>query len=110
MRTGIPASGNTVAVVLDASKLYARIHIPAGIRNQITAGAAAEIRIDGYPEPFAGRLRWVSADAAFTPYFALSQHDRSRLSYVAEVDLTGEDADRLPIGVPVQVTFPGLLP
>ena len=51
-----------------------------------------------------------AADAAFTPYFALSQHDRSRLSYVAEIDLTGEETERLPVGIPVQVTFPDLEP
>jgi len=51
-----------------------------------------------------GTVRWVSADASFTPYFALTEHDRSRLSYLAEVDLPG--ASHLPSGVPLQVDFP----
>ena len=49
-------------------------------------------------------MRWVSADASFTPYFALTEHDRSRLSYLAEVDVP--DAAELPSGVPLEVDFP----
>ena len=51
-----------------------------------------------------GTVRWVSADASFTPYFALTEHDRSRLSYLAEIDLPG--AAGLPSGVPLQADFP----
>ncbi|GAG92015.1 unnamed protein product, partial [marine sediment metagenome] len=40
----------------------------------------------------------------FTPYFALTEHDRSRLSYLAEVDVP--DASSLPSGVPLEVDFP----
>jgi HlyD family secretion protein len=51
-----------------------------------------------------GTVRWVSADASFTPYFALTEHDRSKLSYLAEVDLP--EASSLPSGVPLEVDFP----
>lgn len=105
-----PAPGRTVAVVLDSSRLYARVHVPADVRNRLRSGARAEIRVDGYTDPLPGTLRWVSSDAAFTPYYALSQHDRTRLSYVAEVDVTGDLREQPPVGVPVQVTFPELTP
>ena len=50
-------------------------------------------------------MRYVSSEAAFTPYYALTQEDRGRLSYLAEVTLTDElAAARLPSGVPVEVT------
>jgi HlyD family secretion protein len=39
-------------------------------------------------------VRWVSSEAAFTPYFALTERDRGRLSYVAKVDI-GEFHQRL---------------
>jgi HlyD family secretion protein len=86
------------------------VHVPADVRNRLRSGARAEIRVDGFPDPFPGTLRWVASDAAFTPYYALSQHDRTRLSYVAEVDVTADHRDGLPVGVPVQVTFPDLAP
>ena len=52
-------------------------------------------------------MRYVSAEASFTPYYALTQKDRSRLSYLAEVTLDDARAARLPAGVPVQVHMPG---
>jgi len=51
-----------------------------------------------------GTVRWVSTDASYTPYFALTEHDRSRLSYLAEIDLP--DASSLPSGLPLEVDFP----
>jgi HlyD family secretion protein len=100
-----PPPGAVVAVLLADGPPWARVHVPAPVRLRLRAGAAAHVRIDGFDEPFEGRLRTISHDAAFTPYFALSQRDRSRLSYLAEVDVTSPAAHELPTGVPVEVTF-----
>ena len=100
-----PPRGAPVAILLAAEPTYARVFIPEPLRTRITSGTRAEVAIDGYERSFPAAVRWVSADAAFTPYFALTQHDRSRLTYVAEIDLTASDAHELPVGVPVQVRF-----
>jgi HlyD family secretion protein len=63
-------------------------------------------RVDGIAEPLAGTVRYISAEAAFTPYYALTQKDRTRLSYLAEVTLDDARAAALPAGIPVQVTLP----
>ncbi len=102
-----PPIGATVAIVLDSGRAYARVHVSEPLRAQLSPGSSAEIWLDGSDAPMAGSLRWISAEAAFTPYFALNQHDRSRLSYLAEVDVDGENHS-LPIGVPVEVTFPDI--
>jgi HlyD family secretion protein len=62
------------------------------------------VRIDGSSKTLTGTVRWVSADASFTPYFALTEHDRARLSYLAEIDVPA--ASSLPSGVPLEVDFP----
>ena len=59
--------------------------------------------MDGEAHRFGGTVRYVSAEASFTPYYALTQKDRSRLSYLAEVTLDDPRAADLPTGVPVQV-------
>ena len=100
-----PAPGTTIAVVLDSSRTYARVYVPEHLRTRATPGASIEVRIDGEDEAFSGRVRWVSSDATFTPYFALTEHDRSRLSFLAEIDIP--DAAHLPSGVPLQADFPG---
>ena len=52
--------------------------------------------------PLDGQIRWVASEAAFTPYFALTEHDRGRLTFQAKIDLDVE-GQRLPDGVPVKV-------
>ena len=47
-------------------------------------------------------MRTVSQEAAFTPYYALTERDRGRLSYVAKIDLEGEVARALPTGLPLE--------
>jgi HlyD family secretion protein len=99
-----PTPGATVAVILDARRTYARIYVPAQQRAAIVPGTRLRVSVDGVPEPLTGTVRWVSADASFTPYFALTEHDRSRLAYLAEVDL--EEAEGLPSGVPLEASVP----
>ena len=100
-----PQIGATIAVILDGSRTYARIYVPEPLRASVQPGEQLDVHIDGNDRTFAGNVRWVSADATFTPYFALTEHDRSRLSYLAEVDIP--DASALPSGVPLEVDFPG---
>ncbi|NNK99005.1 MAG: HlyD family efflux transporter periplasmic adaptor subunit [Xanthomonadales bacterium] len=99
-----PLAGATIGVVLDSSRTYARIYVPETLRSSVQPGRKLDVRIDGQERVFEGTVRWVSADASFTPYFALTEHDRSRLSYLAEVDVPG--ASSLPSGVPLEVDFP----
>ena len=99
-----PAAGSTIAVLLDDSRVYARIYVPEYLRATVQPGEKVSVRIDGVAEPMPGTVRWVSTDASFTPYFALTEHDRSRLSYLAEVDIPG--ASDLPSGIPVVVLQP----
>jgi HlyD family secretion protein len=99
-----PQIGATVTVILDSSRTYARIYVPEPLRASVQPGKQLAVRIDGNDQTLTGIVRWVSADASFTPYFALTEHDRSRLSYLAEVDVP--DASSLPSGLPLEVDFP----
>lgn len=97
-----PNPGQPIFIVLGGQQTYARVFVPEEVRVDISAGTKARVHVDGLAEPLAGRVRWVSSDAAFTPYYALTERDRSRLTYVAKVDIT-EEHTRLPDGVPVEV-------
>jgi HlyD family secretion protein len=84
---------------------YARIHVPEPLRAGVTAGSRVAVSIDGVEGVLDGTVRFISAEAAFTPYYALTQKDRARLSYLAEIDIDDPRAATLPVGVPVQVTL-----
>jgi HlyD family secretion protein len=64
-----------------------------------------QVRIDGVAGPLSGTVRYISAEASFTPYFALTQKDRTRLSFLSEITVDDPKAASLPAGVPVQVTL-----
>ncbi|MGD8346014.1 MAG: HlyD family efflux transporter periplasmic adaptor subunit [Lysobacterales bacterium] len=100
-----PVPGATVAVLLDASRVFARVYVPAELRAAVQPGEKVDVWIDGVEGVQRGTVRWVSSDASFTPYFALTQHDRSRLSYLAEIDLP--NASDLPSGLPLEAAPPG---
>ncbi|MEX1266885.1 MAG: HlyD family efflux transporter periplasmic adaptor subunit, partial [Woeseia sp.] len=97
-----PQPAQPLVVLLTGAQPYARIYVPEEQRIHVRPGMAARVHVDGLDDIIDGRVRWVASDAAFTPYFALTQHDRGRLTYPAKVDLDYE-GPRLPDGVPVEV-------
>ncbi len=97
-----PRPGAVVAVLLAEGAPYARVYVPEPLRARVAPGVVAEVRVDGVAEPLRGRFRWVSHEAAFTPYFALTERDRSRLAYLAEIELGEARARELPTGLPLE--------
>jgi HlyD family secretion protein len=102
-----PQPGTTVAVLLDKASTYARIYVPEHLKGRLNNGTVLEIRLDGTEGTHRGKVRWVSSDASFTPYFALTEHDRSRLSFLAEVEI--DDAAAWPVGLPLEAWMPGTI-
>jgi HlyD family secretion protein len=102
-----PPAGAPVAVMLADGTPYARVYVPEPLRASYTAGARVQLRVDGVQQPLTGTVRYVSAEASFTPYNSLTQKDRTRLSYLAEITVDDPKAADLPSGIPVQVTLGG---
>jgi HlyD family secretion protein len=100
-----PPVGAVVAVLLADEAPYARVYVPEEIRARVVPGARATIRIDGVDGEFSGRVRSVSHEAAFTPYYALTERDRGRLTYLTKIDLDGEAARELPTGLPLEAAL-----
>lgn len=94
-----------LAILLAGTAPYARVYILETARTQLHIGQTLRVHVDGYTTPFDGKLRWVSQDPAFTPYYGLNSRDRALLMYLAEIDLP-ENAKELPSGLPVQVDIP----
>ncbi len=97
-----PQPAQPIVVMLTGPQPYARVYVPEAQRIHVRPGMAARIHVDGMDDVVKGQVRWIASDAAFTPYFALTQHDRGRLTYAAKIDLDYE-GPRLPDGVPVEV-------
>ena len=98
-----PAAGAPLIVMLADGTPYARVYVPEPLRTKFLPGTRIHVHVDGRDAELNGVVRFVSAEAAFTPYYALTQEDRSRLSYLAEIDLEESAAAEVPTGMPVQV-------
>jgi HlyD family secretion protein len=99
-----PAIGDVVAVLLGGSQPHARVYVPEQYRVGIAPGDTIQVAVDGLENVLTGTVRRIASDAAFTPYFSLTENDRSRLTFIAEITLP-ELPSRLPDGVPVEVVF-----
>ena len=101
-----PPTGAPIVVMLADGTPYARVYVPEPLRARFIPGRKVAVSMDGIASPLEGTVRYVSAEATYTPYYALTQKDRSRLSYLAEISVTDPQAAKLPAGVPVQVRVP----
>jgi HlyD family secretion protein len=97
--------GSPLAILLAGKAPFARIYVPEPSRVNLQTGDSLLVHVDGLERSINGRLRWISSEPAFTPYYALNQEERARLMYLAEVQLPDSEA-QLPNGVPVQVELP----
>ena len=102
--------GAPLAILLAGDAPYARVYVPEPIRVDVKVGDSARVfvhgrEVDGREHALAGKVRMIRSEPGFTPYFALIGKDAARLSYLAEIELTGTDARSLPAGLPVRVEF-----
>ncbi|MCK2184648.1 HlyD family secretion protein [Halomonas getboli] len=98
-----PPAGATLVSLLVGEAPYARFFVPAGRRASLDVGDALRVHVEGIAEPFDAVLEHIRREPAFTPFYALSGEDASRLVYRAEGRLSGERARTLPAGLPVRV-------
>jgi len=100
-----PPLGAGVASLLVGDAPYARVFVPEPLRASIQPGARFNITVDGVAHPFTATLARIRSEASFTPYYALTGEDASRLTYRAELVLDGTEARNLPAGIPCQATL-----
>ena len=97
--------GSPVAVVLAGETPFARVYIPEPYRISVKIGDQLTVKVDGLAQSLEGKVRWISSEPAFTPYYALNQAERANLMYLAEIILPDSAID-LPNGIPAQVILP----
>ncbi|MEO6263998.1 MAG: HlyD family efflux transporter periplasmic adaptor subunit [Luteimonas sp.] len=97
--------GAPLAILLVGDAPYARVYVPEPIRAHVRVGQAARVFVDGRAQALPGKVRMIRSEPGFTPYYALTGKDAARLSYLAEIELSGKEAAQLPAGLPVRVEF-----
>ncbi|MBS0590984.1 MAG: HlyD family efflux transporter periplasmic adaptor subunit [Proteobacteria bacterium] len=96
-----PAQGAAVVSLLVGDAPYARVYVPETMRARLQQGAQFSVRIDGIAQAFAATALRIASEPTFTPYYALSGDDASRLAWRAELALAASEKTRdLPAGLP----------
>jgi HlyD family secretion protein len=99
-----PPQGAGVVSFLVGAAPYARVFVPEAQRVGINQGARFSVKVEGIEHAFTATALRIASEASFTPYYALTGDDASRLVYRAELGLDGDDARKLPAGLPCQAT------
>lgn len=100
-----PPAGASVVSLLVGDAPYAQVFVPETLRASLQHGARFSVRVDGATHAFTATLKRIRSEASFTPYYALSGDDASRLTYRADLFLDDAAARKLPAGVPCQATL-----
>lgn len=98
-----PSAQSEVVTLLVGASPWARIYVPERYRSRLRPEGSYKLGIDGQEKQFTARLRYLAVRPSFTPFYALTERDRSRLVYVGEFVLEDEAARNLTAGTPVQL-------
>lgn len=103
-----PAVGASVASLLVGDAPYARVYVPEPQRASLRQGTHFQVHVDGVSRLFNATAVRIASEPTFTPYYALSGDDASRLAWRAELELdAAAGAGDLPAGLPCQATLAG---
>jgi HlyD family secretion protein len=98
----IAIQGGALYKLADMVNLWIKIYVAETDMDLLNLGQDVFVRVDATPEPFAGKVSWVSPEAEFTPKNVQTKKARAELVYAVKVILKNKD-DILKIGMPAEV-------
>ncbi|MDO9520156.1 MAG: HlyD family efflux transporter periplasmic adaptor subunit [Pseudohongiella sp.] len=99
------AQGAPLISLLIDQQAYVRVYVPADARDRLPPGTQLMVQPDSDIPAFPANIRYIRAQPAFTPFYALNERDRARLMYLTELSLP-EPQSGLPTGMTVEVRLP----
>ncbi|HTN39563.1 MAG TPA: HlyD family efflux transporter periplasmic adaptor subunit, partial [Asticcacaulis sp.] len=96
------AAGTPVLTVRPKGREFVRFFVPQAVLSQLQVGRLVKIHCDGCP-PLSGKVRYISANAEFTPPVIYSVKERQKLMYLVEA--APDKPEALHAGQPVDVTL-----
>jgi HlyD family secretion protein len=100
----VPA-GKPVVVLLPPQNIKVRAFVPETRVGSIHYGDTVHITVDGVPNPFVGKVSYISPRAEYTPPVIYSRESRAKLVFMVESVFDPNVAANLHPGQPVDVEF-----
>jgi len=98
----IAVQGGALYKIADLINLWIKIYVAETDLHRFKSGQDVFVRVDATPDPFPGKVSWVSPEAEFTPKNVQTRKARAELVYAVKVKLENNH-DILKIGMPAEV-------
>ncbi len=99
------AAGRPVVVLLPPRNIKVRAFVPETLVGSIHSGDTVQVKVDGVPAPFVGKVSFISPQTEYTPPVIYSMETRSKLVIMVEAVFDDATAAKLHPGQPVDVQF-----
>jgi HlyD family secretion protein len=99
------AAGKPVVVLLPPQNIKVRAFVPETRVGSIHYGDTTRVSVDGVPDPFIGKVSYISPHAEYTPPVIYSRESRAKLVFMIESVFDPEVSANLHPGQPVDVEF-----
>jgi HlyD family secretion protein len=99
------AAGKPVVALLPPQNIKVRAFVPETQVGSIHYGDTTRVTVDGVPNPFIGKVNYISPHAEYTPPVIYSRESRAKLVFMIESVFDPEVSRGLHPGQPVDVEF-----
>jgi HlyD family secretion protein len=99
------AAGKPAVVLLPPQNIKVRAFVPERQVGSIHYGDTTQVTVDGVPNPFIGKVSYISPHAEYTPPVIYSRESRAKLVFMIESVFDPEISRGLHPGQPVDVEF-----
>ena len=102
----VVAAGAVLLILIDPDHLYLKVYVPEALIGKLRLGLPARLYIDAFPDqPFEAELRYIAAQAEFTPKEVQTADERVKLVYAVKLYLKTNPEHRLTPGQPADAVI-----
>ena len=102
----VVAAGAVLLMLVNLDQLYLKVYVPEVLIGKLRLGLPARLYIDAFPDqPFEAELRYIAAQAEFTPKEVQTADERVKLVYAVKLYLTTNPEHRLTPGQPADAVI-----
>ena len=102
----VVAAGAPLFDIVDLERLYLKVYVPERQIGKVHLGAAARIYSDAFPDqPMSAAVRYIAAQAQFTPKEVQTPDERVKLVYEVRLYLDANPEHRYTPGLPADAVI-----
>lgn len=87
----VVAAGSVLLILSRLDEVWLSLYVPENRLGQVKLGQPAQVRIDGDPKRYEGKVTFISPEAEFTPRNVQTPEERAKLVYRIKITLPNPD-------------------